>query len=250
VDETAASPVLNSVPTASFDGIFGTVLSVLQLGGPVVAVLLAMSIVALAITFLKLYQFRAARIGDRRTAREALALHGAGRSREALGVLAGARNPVAEVLALAIRGQLRGDLPESNVREEVARVGSDLLQGLRSYLRPLEVIASLAPLLGLFGTVLGMIEAFRRLEQAGSQVNPAILSGGIWEALLTTAVGLAVAIPTVAVLNWLERTVDCLGHEMESIVTRVFTGDLSDAADEDHTHELARIRTAAFAPGE
>lgn len=250
VNETTSSHVLTGIPAESVDGILGTMISALQLGGPVVAILLAMSTVALAITFLKLYQFRAARIGDRRTAREALTLHGAGRSREALGMLVRTRSPVAQVLALAIRGQLRRDLAESKVREEVARVGGDLLQDLRSYLRPLEVIATLAPLLGLFGTVLGMIEAFRRLEQAGSQVNPAILSGGIWEALLTTAVGLAVAIPTVAILNWLERSVDRLGHEMESVVTRVFTGDLSDAADEDYTHELPHARTAALVPGE
>jgi biopolymer transport protein ExbB len=56
-------------------------------------------------------------------------------------------------------------------------------------------------LLGLFGTVLGMVEAFRQLELAGSQVDPAVLSGGIWQALLTTAVGLAVAIPAVLAHN-------------------------------------------------
>jgi len=74
-----------------------------------------------------------------------------------------------------------------------------------------------------------MIEAFRQLEAAGNQVNPAILSGGIWEALLTTAVGLAVAMPSVAALNWLERRVDRLAHEMDSTVSRVFTVDLSGA---------------------
>ena len=98
------------------------------------------------------------------------------------------------MLGCAIRGSLRRDLSEAMVREEVARLAGDRLEGLRAYLRPLEVIAGVAPLLGLFGTVLGMISAFQQLEQAGSQVNPAVLSGGIWEALLTTAVGLAVAI--------------------------------------------------------
>ncbi|HAE01168.1 MAG TPA: flagellar motor protein MotA, partial [Rhodospirillaceae bacterium] len=53
-----------------------------------------------------------------------------------------------------------------------------------------------------------MITAFQQLESAGNQVNPAILSGGIWVALLTTAVGLAVAMPVVVILNWLERRVD------------------------------------------
>ncbi|MEM0912861.1 MAG: MotA/TolQ/ExbB proton channel family protein, partial [Pseudomonadota bacterium] len=67
----------------------------------------------------------------------------------------------------------------------------------------------------------------QQLEEAGNKVNPAILSGGIWEALLTTAVGLCVAIPVVAVLNWLERCVDHVAHDIENMVTQVFTKDLS-----------------------
>ena len=113
------------------------------------------------------------------------------------------------------------------VREEVSRAGTQLLETLRIFFRPLEVIAALAPLLGLFGTVLGMIEAFRQLEQAGNKIDPSILSGGIWEALLTTAVGLAVAIPTVAMISWFERIVDGLAHEMENLATQVFTIELS-----------------------
>lgn len=65
-------------------------------------------------------------------------------------------------------------------------------------------MAQLAPLLGLFGTVLGMISAFQALQQAGAQVDPSILAGGIWVALLTTAVGLAVAMPTSVALSWFE----------------------------------------------
>jgi biopolymer transport protein ExbB len=70
--------------------------------------------------------------------------------------------------------------------------------------RLLDTIAQLAPLLGLFGTVLGMIEAFQSLQEAGSSVDPSLLAGGIWVALLTTAVGLAVAMPTSMILTWLE----------------------------------------------
>jgi len=234
---------------AAEPGMAERALELLQAGGPVVAILLAMSVAALAIVFVKLMQFRAARLGDRRAAHEALRLWQAGRAGEALARLRGSRNPVAQALARAIRGQRRG-LPEAKVREEVVRHGGDVLTALRSWFRPLEVIASLAPLLGLFGTVLGMIEAFRQLEAAGNQVNPAILSGGIWEALLTTAVGLAVAIPVVVVLNWLERKVDRLAHEMDSVVTRVFTEDLSDdtdRAEEDERHEPARFHAAAAA---
>jgi biopolymer transport protein ExbB len=159
---------------------------------------------------------------------------------------------VAKVLACAIRGQRRG-IAEAKVREEAWRYGSDILESLRALFRPLEVIATLAPLLGLFGTVLGMIEAFRQLQSAGNQVNPSILSGGIWEALLTTAVGLAVAIPVVAVLSWMERRVDRVAYELESIVTQVFTEDLSEESEitkERQINEPVSPRPAAFAAGE
>ncbi len=199
-------------------------------GGPVVMLLLAMSIVGVTVTVLKLWQYRSLRVNRIGNARKAALMHRAGRSREALAAVQGDPNPVAQTLAQALRGVLRADIPESEVREEVARDGAARIETLRSHLRVIEVIAGLAPLLGLFGTVLGMIEAFKKMEAAGSQVNPAVLSGGIWEALLTTAVGLAVAIPMVAVLNWLERTAERTAFETEDAVSRVFAGDLSQAA--------------------
>ena len=68
-----------------------------------------------------------------------------------------------------------------------------------------------------------MIDAFQQLEAAGSSVDPAILSGGIWVALLTTAAGLAVAIPTIILLNYLEGVAEKYKSEMEDSITRVFT---------------------------
>jgi len=221
-------------------------------GGPVVVLLLGLSVIALTLVLVKLYQFRHARLSQRAAARESLALWQGGKVEEALAIADASANPTAQALARAIRGRQRA-LPEAQVREEVLRYGSDALFQLRRGFRPLEVIGSLAPLLGLLGTVLGMIEAFQQLEAAGNQVNPAILSGGIWEALLTTAVGLCVAIPVVAVLNWLERRVDHLAHEMDNLVTQVFTEDLSAAAQTEAsamsapasvTDAAARSRTA------
>lgn len=234
VPETAAGPALDPAldpgaalpPPEALDPL-AQALAMLQAGGPVVAILLLLSVVALAIVLLKLWQFAWLGVGVDRRARAALALYRSGRGEEALGHLSGLRNPGARLLALAIRGRLREDLPEPQLREELARLGAEQVELLRGWLRPLEVIGGLAPLLGLFGTVLGMIAAFQALERAGSRVDPAILSGGIWEALLTTAVGLAVAIPAVALLNWLERRVERQAQEMESLVTQVFTRDLA-----------------------
>tara|TARA_Y100001933_G_scaffold240058_1_gene265237 strand:- start:1103 stop:1948 length:846 start_codon:yes stop_codon:yes gene_type:complete len=196
-------------------------------GGPVVAILVMMSVFAIAIMCLKAWQFYSLRIWQRDVARDALNLYRQGRNGAALDRAEQSRAPTAVIVALAIRGISSGNIPEMTVREEVSRAGTQLLETLRSFFRPLEVIATLAPLLGLFGTVLGMIEAFRQLEQAGNKIDPSILSGGIWEALLTTAVGLAIAIPTVAMISWFERIVDGLAHEMENLATQVFTIELS-----------------------
>ncbi len=244
--ELAAGAVANP-PVRS--GVLERALELLALGGPVSAILVAMSVLALTIVLVKLWQFHALRIGDFRAARDALGLYRSGQEQAALILAGNSPNPSAEALASALRGQRRR-LPEEAVREEVARFGHDVLESLRSGFRPLEVIASLAPLLGLFGTVLGMIEAFREMEQAGHQVNPAVLSGGIWEALLTTAMGLGVAIPVVAVLGWLERRVDRLAHEMGSIVTRVFTVDLSERVEEKNRLAPLPLRSGGAAASE
>ncbi|MEM1144588.1 MAG: MotA/TolQ/ExbB proton channel family protein [Pseudomonadota bacterium] len=204
----------------------------IQSGGPVVMILLVMSVIALTLVIAKLFQFQRAKLWQRKIPRQALNCWQQGDAEAALALSDSSRNPTARALARAIRGHRR-QVPEAVVREEVLRYGTDALFHLRLGLRPLEVIGSLAPLLGLLGTVMGMIEAFQQLEAAGNKVNPAILSGGIWEALLTTAVGLCVAIPVVALLNWLERSVDHLAHEMDNVVTQVFTEDLSAEAQQD-----------------
>lgn len=195
----------------------------MQLGGPVLLVLLVMSIIALAIILVKLYQFTAMSVRNSDFVEHVLRYYRAGHYEEALRMLARRRSPVARVLDIAIVGHAREDLDEPLVREEVQRVASEQLERMRSYLRGLEVIGTLSPLLGLLGTVLGMIEAFQQLEQAGNRVDPAVLSGGIWEALLTTAAGLIVAIPVLMMLNWFERIVQRTAHAIEDAVTQVFT---------------------------
>lgn len=194
----------------------------LRLGGPVVAILVAMSVIGLAIVLLKCWQYASVRVGKRRFIAPALEQWRDGHRDAAIARLAAERNPIADTLAVAMRGVSAG-ASVSIVREEAARVGARHLSQMRSYFRPLEVIGSLAPLLGLLGTVIGMITAFQELANAGSQVDPSMLSGGIWEALLTTAVGLIVAIPAVIALNWCERVVERLHEDMQDALTRFFT---------------------------
>ncbi len=169
-------------------------------GGPVVVILLVLSIIALTVILVKLWQLFPFGLGSERATRKLLGAWEAG-DRETVWQNARTnRQPIPRVLAAAMGGLLAG-APEVHVREESQRVAAEVLEAQFRYLRILEVIATLSPLLGLLGTVLGMIEAFQAMENAGRQVDPAVLSGGIWQALLTTAAGLAVAIPVAATRN-------------------------------------------------
>ncbi len=90
-----------------------------------------------------------------------------------------------------------------------------------SFLPSLEIIAQVSPLIGLLGTVIGMIDSFNELELGGSLVDPSVLAGGIWTALLTTAMGLIVAIPSLISHYFLEKKVLNIQTETESILSKI-----------------------------
>lgn len=99
--------------------------------------------------------------------------------------------------------------------ESVAsRYGSEELQRMERGFRTLSILGNTAPLLGLLGTIIGMIKAFMVIEVAGGRVDSQALAGGIWEAMLTTGVGLAVAIPILFLLHFLEGMADRRAHNM------------------------------------
>jgi len=114
-------------------------------------------------------------------------------------------------------------LAEDSAREECESVARNSLHQANKGLRTIELISHIAPLLGLLGTVLGMIEAFQRLQESGAQADPSILAGGIWEALLTTAAGMAVAIVATVSLSFFDNIVDKLRNDLEDLATQIFT---------------------------
>ncbi|HMO18490.1 MAG TPA: MotA/TolQ/ExbB proton channel family protein [Oligoflexia bacterium] len=108
-----------------------------------------------------------------------------------------------------------------DIEAEIARIGSAELRSLDTGLRGLCAIAQMSPLLGLLGTVLGMITAFMTIQTAGNAVSPALLAGGIWNALLTTAFGLIVAVPSMSAYYYLEGLVDEASAAMRDGTERV-----------------------------
>lgn len=205
------------------------VLRFMEDGGPVLYLLLIISILALTLIIAKLIQFWMLRVHAHGFVEPALRIWHEGQNREALGILRGQRNPVARVLEVALHGSAGEPRKEELVKEEITRVAALQLDNLRSGLRPLALIANISPLIGLLGTVLGMINAFQALQNAGNKVDPSILSGGIWVALLTTAAGLIIAIPAAAAHNWMEGVVYRAQRAMEDAVTRVFTAQIVPA---------------------
>ena len=195
----------------------------LVLGGPTIWAIAALSVGGLAVILWKLWRLIrfGAWSGGAHTA-AAVALWGEGREEAAMARLDGRRSLRAALALAAMRARRDPTLDAAAAQAETERVARGLLAEARRGLRALDLISTIAPLLGLLGTVLGMIAAFQALQQAGARADPATLAGGIWEALLTTAAGMAVAIPAGIALSWFESVIDRLRHDMEDTATRIF----------------------------
>ena len=215
---------------AGLNTLLSPLFNLVQLGGPVVAVLLLLSVLAVALLLLKMAQFWQARIGMHGRAQYAVALWQQDLIAEALECCS-ARSGLLNRIALhTMRLSQAGTLDKGQVEDEIGRIAVDQLHQLQRGFRALDAIIQIAPLLGLFGTVLGMIEAFQQLQAAGDAVDPSLLAGGIWIALLTTAVGLAVAMPVSAMLTWLESRLENERIAIETLVGAVLSPIRSRAA--------------------
>ncbi len=213
--ETATGPV-SQLDDAQPPDVLARLMDFADAGGPVVLILVGLSILLLAVALMKGGQFLRLGVWHRARARQLVECYRQG-DRQAP---AGARPSIASrIVDAAIAA--RRTYGEEPGRAEAYRLIDEAAEKLRRHMRIMELIAGLAPLLGLFGTVLGMIEAFQNLEGSGARADPAILSGGIWQALLTTAVGLAVAMPAVVLVNLFDRAIESLANDLEVMVGRI-----------------------------
>ncbi|TCP60929.1 biopolymer transport protein ExbB [Rhodovulum bhavnagarense] len=195
----------------------------LDKGGPAIWAIAALSVLTAALILWKLWRLALAGAWSRGAARRAVDHWLAGDVARARATLDGRRGLRSIATRAAIEARLDPDLNADTAREEVARVATGELVRARTGLRALELIATIAPLLGLLGTVLGMIAAFQTLHASGSRADPSLLAGGIWEALLTTAAGMAVAIPASVALSWFESVTETVRTDIEDAATRILT---------------------------
>lgn len=194
------------------------IIGMLTAGGPVLAVLVLMSVFVAAVILIKFWQFQSAQLGRTDFIDKALTAIENDMPQDAHNVIDTVRNPIARVLE-TITDHKRDWSPE-RLDEEIDRRARNELASLRNWLRSLELSASVAPLLGLLGTVLGMITAFGELQAAGGRVDPGVLAGGISTALLTTAGGLVVAIIASVALSYFEARIDRFTVTLEDTVVR------------------------------
>ena len=137
---------------------------------------------------------------------------------EALAICDATPGPVARLVKVAILNRERG---REAVREALEDAGSWEVPRLEQKLNLLATIAQIAPLLGLLGTVMGFMKVFRGIQDAGMSANISQLSAGIWQALICTAAGLAVAIPSYAGYNYLVGRVNTIVLDMEQVSSEI-----------------------------
>ena len=204
--------------------------SILIKGGPVVYILLGLSIYVLSIVIYKLHILYKVNFFRFDVTEESLAMWLNNNKEDAYKIISKDKHPQKEVVSFTMYHLLKNKMTQDKeryLREEVSRLSQERLEYFDSNLDTLKVIAMVAPLLGLLGTVFGMIDAFQQMEIAGNNINPSTLSGGIWEALLTTAVGLSVAIPTVLFESFFRATNDKLKINIEHSVTKLLTAHMN-----------------------
>jgi biopolymer transport protein ExbB len=198
-------------------------LDLIAKGGPVMIILLGFSVFAFAIIFVKLIQFFSAALSGTNKIEKILSKLSSTNPKKLLIEIQKIKHPMARIIEVVIITKKDRRFDKESREAEISRIISIEIRNLENYLGGLEVVASISPLLGLFGTVLGMIKAFLNLEKAGSQIDPALLAGGIWEALLTTAFGLAIAIPALTAYHLFENKISNTRDKINDTVVRTNT---------------------------
>ena len=195
-------------------------------GGVLMWVLLGFSVVSVAVIFERGVVYVGYGLGSDAWMARFLDEVRSGRVENAQRMARACRHPVARVAEEYLANLGR---PSKIRRDNVGLCGMLVLEDVERRLRVLATIAHLAPLVGLLGTVVGMVVAFAQIQALEGSAKPADLAGGIWEALLTTVFGLVVAIPSMAAFHGFESHADKIARRMEMAVTSlddIFGDDL------------------------
>ncbi len=188
-----------------------TIFDILVKGGIIIPPIILCSVIALAAFLERLWSLHPQKILPAMFIERVEFLIKEQRVNEALTLCQESKSPMANIMAAALRNAYK---PRTQVKEAVLEIGKLESALLDRHVELIGTMASIAPLLGLLGTVLGMIKVFQKVEETGLG-DPSTFANGIWEALITTAVGLVVSIPAFIAYKYLFAKVDRLVLEMQ-----------------------------------
>ena len=187
--------------------------SMFTMGGPLMWVLLALSILAIYIIGRKWWIINQASQIDAHFMQDIRDYMNEGKTKSALTLCRKYDNPVARMIETGIHRMGR---PMADIQSAIENIGNVEVGRLEKGLPLLATIAGGAPMIGFLGTVLGMVQAFFNMSKAGNNIDITLLSGGIYTAMLTTVGGLIVGIIAYFGYNWLTSKVGDLVYKMES----------------------------------
>jgi biopolymer transport protein ExbB len=187
-------------------------------GGPVMVPLALCSVLAVAYTFERLMRLRASSLGTAGLEPELLAAVRAGGVQRGIELCEQRPSPASRVMRTAL---VRWPAPFAEREKLVEEAAVREVRALSGNLKPLHYIAMLAPLLGFLGTVYGMIVAFTTVALHGAVGKPELLAAGISQALITTAAGLTIAIPTQVAYYWLRSRIDRFARTVEALYAKL-----------------------------
>lgn len=210
VDTTAADTTQAAASQAS------SFLDILVLGGWVMVPLILLSLLAVYLLIERWIRIRQAASNPKRITDRVREFVRNGNVQEAIRYCERKDVPITRILK---QGLERLGRPISEIQDAVQAAGKHETFDLEKRTNLLASIAGIAPMLGFFGTVVGMIRAFRQIQNLQGNVNPSVLAGGIWEALITTATGLLVGILALFAYNFLIGRIRRLSNDMERSAT-------------------------------
>ena len=190
-------------------------------GGPLMGLIIVCSVIAFAVFIERIWHLHRARIDTDKFIEMISSLIKHNKIMEALDKCNTTPGPIAHIMKMGI---LKHDRTRGEIRESIMDAGIHEVPRLEKNINILATVAHISPLLGLLGTVTGMVKAFQVIQQKAVSmmpVNPGDLAGGIWEALITTVAGLAVAIPTYVAYNYLVNKVEGFVLDMERSATEL-----------------------------
>ena len=185
-------------------------------GGPFMWPIILCSVIAAAIVFERLWTLQERRVLPPDLTRRVWQLVESGQVNEKVIAALEQNSPMGRLLAVGLQHHHRA---REILRERLEDAGRHIVHDLERFLNTLGTIAGISPLLGLLGTVMGIIKSFNAIS-VGGMGDPRLLSAGISEALVCTAAGLCVAIPSLICYRYLRGRVDRILVQMEKDATR------------------------------